>query len=537
MKTKNTLLQLALTGALFGGTFRELHAAQQTLILNRGWNLISLYVQPQDSAVESVFANVIAQHRLTSIYTYEYSGYPVSGAWKRYLAGQPGDRSWVNTLTSLTPMRGYWVNVANGLPVTFAVSGVLATNQQVILQPGWNLIGLGNDADTHWADAFGPTAGAVQALFGFDYTAYAFQGFTAPVFQHADVNGDGVVGPNEFDWVYAAQVGQAGMLRAGQGYWVKVSSPLLLEPLLEVEAESDVDPFAPGATTNWWFQPGIDTDLNGNGILDYGFTMMDPLVGLPQLDPYGNPYLNTQDTIWFRVPTGGSHTNLAVLDQNITVLNVGNGGYLRFEAETDVPWLVITPSSGSVAPGVGGQVVSLQANLVGLPIGERSGTLLIRSNGGDKSYAVRLTVPPLDGMYEGEVTITNIQSRAVAAVEWPIQLSLNLMGQSYVVAMGSPQFPQDLILTNNGTTELFDLSGSISLGADDLRNPYRLPLQRSVRLRGGRIQPPADVALGKNLGVAGEYTETLTGLPAGPLILRGFFSVTTKTDKHALEEP
>lgn len=528
------ILFSTLLGVLAGCAMSVL-GAQQTLQLKQSWNLVSLFLQPQDSSVSAVFTNLISQNRLVSVFTYEYVGFPPKGVWKRYYPSQPADRAWINTVTDLKPLQGYWINLTAGTPVSITVTGSVGTNLQVALQPGWNLIGLGNDRDAFWADALGSSAGAVQGMF-VSTNGLSFQGFGFPRFLNADINGDGFIAANEFDWVYTNEVGRLRTISPGQGCWVKVGLGIPIGPSLEVEVESDVDPFAPGDSTNSWFQSGIDTDINGNGILDYGFTRTDS-DGFPQFDPYGNPYLNTQDTIWFRVPTGATHSNLVNLRQDITVLNAGNGGLLHFEVEETLPWLSANPASGTLLPGAGGQVVQLKADISALAIGEQVGTLRIRSDGGVKDYTVKLTIPSLDGTYAGEVIITNLQSRSAIPMRWPVSLTLHLQGLSSLNASGAPYITSDITMTNAGTAAQFDLSGSTTLAADDVKNPFGVTIQRVVRFRGGRILPAAGQASGMNLGLVGEYNERLIGLRSGDIVMSGFFSLNAKTDKKVLEEP
>lgn len=271
--------------------------------------------------------------------------------------------------------------------------------------------------------------------------------------------------------------------------------------------------------------------MNGNGVLDYGFNMLD------QWDQYGNEYLNTQDTIWFRVPTGGMNSNLVILRQDITVLNKEGRGMLYFEMDADVPWLFMSPTNGSVLPGPGGQVVSLAADLAGLAIGSHQGTFRVRSNGGTNTYTVKLTVPELDGLYSGEITQTNLQGRLSYPLTWPVEMQLNLRGMSVLRTTGSPNFSADVVLTNIGSMSNFDLNGSISLNPGSVGNPFSFSVQRTVRFRGSRIAPVPGQTPGMNLGLIGDYEEVLNGLPDSPLLLRGFFKLGAKTDKKSLEEP
>jgi hypothetical protein len=502
-----------------------LRADQQTLQLQQTWNLFSLYLTPSNPAVSAVFSNAIAANRLRSVFTYEHEG--SQGVWKRFYPNLAANRQWLNTLTNLRPYQGYWVNLSTGPPFPVSITGQFSTNlQRVVLQPGWHLIGLGNDQPVFWADGFGSMAGGIQALFVYDVPTLTFHGFRNPQFLNVDVNGDGAVKPNEWGWVYTNVVSEVGAVRTinpGQALWVKVSGPTVCGPALEVEVESDVDPFPPGASTNRWFEPGTDTDLNGNGRLDYGFTRVESLTSLPVFDRYGNPYVNTQDTISFRVPTGAAHTNLAILQQQITLLNLGRG-ILHYQIEEDLPWLVATPASGRIVQGVAGQTVTLLADIAGLPPGETNGVIRIRSNGGQKQYNVRLTVPGLGGIYSGEITIAEVSGRPAIPRRWPVRLTYQPGGFSVLHAAGSPHLPGDVSLANFGSVTQFDLAGLVVTEANDPQNPYGIRFERMLRLQGGRVDVPPGTVPGQNLGLRGSYEETLTGFPGGTAIVtRGVF--------------
>ena len=122
-------------------------------------------------------------------------------------------------------------------------------------------------------------------------------------------------------------------------------------------------------------------------------------------------------------------------------------------------------------------------------------------------------------------------------MRWPVGLTLNLQGLSTLNASGAPYITTNIALTNGGTAAQFDLSGTSTLAADDVKNPFGVAIQRVVRFRGGRMITAPGQAAGMNLGVVGEYNERLTGLRNGDIVMSGFFTLNAKTDKKALEEP
>ncbi len=109
--------------------------------LSRGWNLISLPLNPPDANYQSLFPNATA------------------GTLFRY------DGSYISE-TTLTPGNGYWLNFA--APESVPVSGDAITSVDINLQQGWNLIG-GASCNIALADVADPGNIIVpNTLFGFD---------------------------------------------------------------------------------------------------------------------------------------------------------------------------------------------------------------------------------------------------------------------------------------------------------------------------------------------------------------------------------
>jgi hypothetical protein len=100
------------------------------LPLVRGWNLISLPVEPPQREITLVLATIAG--RYASVYAYEASD--ALHPWKSYLPAAPQ-----NDLALLTPQRGYWIEAASA--VTLTLTGTAITTASVPLVPGWNLVG------------------------------------------------------------------------------------------------------------------------------------------------------------------------------------------------------------------------------------------------------------------------------------------------------------------------------------------------------------------------------------------------------------
>lgn len=96
----------------------------QNINLNQGWNLVSLYVQPNDSNMESVFpkAQIIKN-------TEEF-----------YEADRP---EYLNSLTEIVTGKGYLIY--NSVTEVVELKGPQAVKASTALKPGWNLVGSNTD--------------------------------------------------------------------------------------------------------------------------------------------------------------------------------------------------------------------------------------------------------------------------------------------------------------------------------------------------------------------------------------------------------
>jgi hypothetical protein len=491
--------------------------AEQTLSLRQGWNLISFWLQPSIPGVNRVFEGLPAG-RLQRVFGFDGNA-GSAGEWKCCITGLAPDKAWLNTLTEIEPGLGYWVLLSNGPSVDMIVSGVITTQGSKILRKGWHLIGLGNQETRAWHDVFGPAASSVGALFTFDSKTNQFVGFEDPGFDNIDVNGDGTVDDTEFGWLYGTKYGELPNVEPGAAYWVHLNQDTVIGPVLEIEMENDIDalPSSEGAD-NIWNPHGEDTDINGNGLLDYGYTVAGAL------DNYGNPIINTQDTVWFRIPKGSSHP-LMITRQLLTIANMGSGALL-FEVESTFPWLKVEPTSGEVIAGEASFPVTLTIDRQGFSEGEINETLTVRSNGGVRQVKVRISVPGIRGQYAGSIIITNVSGKKLYLGRWPVLIGFG-DGFATIHSEGSPHFSADVELTGSIANGSFDLTGQISVPINEPLNPYGTPFTRSIFLTGGWIQ--RDNAFGAQLGLKGAYEESIAGLGTGPIQMSGQLNLLPKT--------
>jgi hypothetical protein len=486
-----------------------------------------------DNTLTNVFRPLMDTGRLISVFSHETTAH--GDSWSSFRTSPiKRDGRDDRLLKDIKPLKGYLIEISPGPSVSLNLSSVELRPAELILKPGWNLVGFGNYRRTFWADLLGPNAHVAEVLFGWNETTGAYSGFLRPQFQRFDANDDGHTERNEFDWFYGSQIGDMRFVEPFQAIWVRVDKEVAVGPILEVESESDVDPFSSGEATNSWYQSGIDTDFNTNGRLDYGFTMTG------QRDPYGNPYLNTQDTIWFRTPTGAAHSNLTILRQELTIKNEGTG-VLYFEMAEWPTWLTLLPTNGFVNPGPGGQRLMLVADIAQLPVGEQRGSIRIRSNGRQptqtKEYNVRLTVPGFDGVYSGEMILTNVAGRDSMPMILPIRLILRTTGLTRVQGRSSPWFGRDIEMQSYMVNDSVVLSSMISASVGEVGNPMSVPIARELSMEVRRIQATDGETKGRNIGLTGTFLETIHTGSNPALKVSGSLLLNPETDKDSLEEP
>ena len=116
----------------------------QDVELNAGWNLMSLYVHPDDMSPESIFGPVTCLLQVKNM-TQSYD---------------PALPSFLNTLTALEDGNGYFVNM--GCAETLSLDAALVDGSFVVinLNSGWNLIGYPFRTGQAVEDAFATLIGA-----------------------------------------------------------------------------------------------------------------------------------------------------------------------------------------------------------------------------------------------------------------------------------------------------------------------------------------------------------------------------------------
>ncbi len=153
----------------------------QAISLVQGWNLVSLYTQPDDMTPSSIFSghfDVIEEMRtLQGVF---------NTSWPDFL----------NTIQQLDLAGSYWIK-ATAARAGITVTGAPATSTDISLAKGWNLIGF-------------PSAGAQE-------TAILFQSLSG------QNKVERIIGTGEFyTFDSNALFNTLGNLQPGDGYWVKM---------------------------------------------------------------------------------------------------------------------------------------------------------------------------------------------------------------------------------------------------------------------------------------------------------------------------
>jgi parallel beta-helix repeat protein len=111
-------------------------SASYAIHLTKGWNLISLPVVPNNTAIGTVLGDTA--NSIESVWTYD----ALSDTWMVYHPSESG----TSTLTNMTAGYGYWVNYSSDTPTNLIGAGNLiqegnSTPPSRRLKEGWNLIG------------------------------------------------------------------------------------------------------------------------------------------------------------------------------------------------------------------------------------------------------------------------------------------------------------------------------------------------------------------------------------------------------------
>lgn len=135
------------------GTFYVINPLQQQIHLQRGWNLISIMIEPLDTNILSVLSSI--KDYCISVWSYEKS-------WKYYIFGlkNPG------SLSNMEPSKGYWINV--NTETDLIIKGNELDDSSIMLFSGWNLVGYNNSIPIKTEDALYSINEQYQSVWGYE---------------------------------------------------------------------------------------------------------------------------------------------------------------------------------------------------------------------------------------------------------------------------------------------------------------------------------------------------------------------------------
>jgi hypothetical protein len=138
------------------------------LMLTKGWNLISLPLQPTATDLLQVLSSI--NEKYTVVHAYD---------GKKYETYVPATVN--NSLAKMEAARGYWVHMKEAKTLT--LTGIIPT-PNINLKHGWNLTGYNSLKAMPVAQALNSIDGSHQSVYAFDpasngYVGYSPSGMTA----------------------------------------------------------------------------------------------------------------------------------------------------------------------------------------------------------------------------------------------------------------------------------------------------------------------------------------------------------------------
>ncbi len=499
-------------------------ASLQTLKLARGWNLVSLAVEPVDPNPAAVLQSAVAVGALRAVWQYDAA----TGEWARFpsLPDEPA-------LTEMHAGTGYWVDVDRALDATVVGVDHGLPASPGALSPGWNLVGFPiSDPDSYERLLNGVP---VRQAWTYDAGTRRFRGVVFP--------DEGSTTPIVEDFVN---------IEPGRGYWLLLDEASSLEPELATALPGDVDvppllenvvpgarpPFGPMAMS------AGDRDIAGDGFYDRSESQRAVDFG------------DFSDRIKLAIFNQGR----GILGWRVRVQSPDQSRWLRRIVAGEIPAedQFLDEMEGTVATETA--EIDLAVDRTGLGPGEYTASILVESNGAplpfpaepEREIVVRMTVPPLDGDYEVTAVIETINGMAAdthnpryflslyrddGALRGIFDGSRSLLVPDYCIG-GSTPGKSCSINADCGTgrceryvrlvgrvyedgSNRFSVSASFELpvGADD--NPYQVPLRRDITLVGDRPRA-GEPSLGPQ-DLRGAFRETLYNVLALPIVMEGSF--------------
>ncbi len=124
----------------------------QTLELKKGWNLVSMWQEPDKNKVENIMASSEGGYK--SVWSYDGSN------WKVYDPANPD----FSDLSNMEYRSGYWLNM--DLDSTLVVSGKIL-EEAIELNAGWNLVGFNSSTEKKISDSMHSVEGKYISVWAY----------------------------------------------------------------------------------------------------------------------------------------------------------------------------------------------------------------------------------------------------------------------------------------------------------------------------------------------------------------------------------
>jgi hypothetical protein len=135
-----------------------LKTKQFTTTLKKGWNLISIPVNPDNKTIDSVLSSIAGKYTMVRSFS------PPS-TWKTFDPLHPE----LSDLHEIFPDTGYWINMTQDANLT--LTGMEMANTQIPLAAGWNLIGYPTFTVQNVSVALNSITGSYELVRGYDNAA------------------------------------------------------------------------------------------------------------------------------------------------------------------------------------------------------------------------------------------------------------------------------------------------------------------------------------------------------------------------------
>ena len=127
-----------------------------TLNLSPNWNLITLPLQPSNTAIAAVLNDISTS--FTIVWAYD-----ATNGWKKYQPGKPSD------LTAMEAGKGYWIKMTEAK--SLVIAGQPASQPAITLKTGWNLVGWNKTTSTSVTTALTNISGSTSIVWAYDALA------------------------------------------------------------------------------------------------------------------------------------------------------------------------------------------------------------------------------------------------------------------------------------------------------------------------------------------------------------------------------